>query len=677
MADVLRFMTCGSVDDGKSTLIGHLLYDAKMLFADQEQALEPTGGDIAGERDYSLLMDGLSAEREQGITIDVAYRYFATENRSFIVADTPGHEEYTRNMAVAASQSDLGLLLIDGTRGVRTQTRRHLMICDMMGIRNYVFAVNKMDLMGYSEDVFRSIEKDLEVILDKMSYNSVEIIPVSALAGDNVTETSDNMKWYEGMPLLEYLECVEVEQGTEEGFVMPVQRVVRTAAGSGGSSEAAGSGGSSEAAGSGGSYKAGISRDAGRGLQGNIAAGRVCVGDEVTVYPGGSVATISAINAAGIKSLDPNGESSSNTVGESSSNTVEKASTGLAVTEASTGLAVTEASRDMAVTIKLAGELDISRGHVLVKDTELKCTDMFEAKILWMNDRPLTEGRNYALKLATQNVNVSILKIKHGIDPDSGAHIALRRVEKNGIARVDVVCHGELVFDSFGRHQAMGRFILIDKVTGATAGCGTIMHHLRRAENVRRQNQDVARRDRADLLGQRPGTIWFTGLSGSGKSAVANELEKLLVEKGMHTMLLDGDNLRLGINRDLGFNDYDRRENIRRVAEIARLMNDAGIIVITALVSPFEEDREMARKIVGEDYFSEVYVSTPIAECEKRDEKGLYKKAREGEIPNFTGVGSPYEVPEAPDLVIDTTGKQAVDMALKVYEALEDRFKLS
>lgn len=632
MGDVLKFMTCGSVDDGKSTLIGHLLYDAKMLFADQEQALDLAGGDMAGRRDYSLLMDGLSAEREQGITIDVAYRYFATENRSFIVADTPGHEEYTRNMAVAASQSELAVLLIDGTRGVRTQTRRHLMICDMMGIRDYVFVVNKMDLVGYSEDVFRSIEKDLKEILEKASYNSIEVIPVSALEGDNVTKTSNKMKWYEGSPLLEYLESVEVGRDAEEGFVMPVQRVVRVATGSGRSDETGGS------------------RGAVRGLQGNIASGSVCAGDVVTVYPGGSVVTVSAITAAGIRSAEPDDENSANTAGK--------------------------ASRGMAVTIMLAEELDISRGHVLAKNTELKCTDMFEAKILWMDEKALTVGRNYALKLATQNINASLLKIKHGIDPDSGAHIALHRVEKNDLACVDVVCHGELVFDSFDRHQAMGRFILIDKVTGATAGCGTIMHHLRRAENVKEQLQDLNRRDRAELLGQKPGTIWFTGLSGSGKSAVANELEKLLAERGMHTMLLDGDNLRLGINRDLGFNDYDRRENIRRVAEIARLMNDAGIIVITALISPFEEDRDMARKVIGEDAFSEVYVSTPIEECEERDEKGLYKKARNGEIPNFTGVNSPYEVPADPDLVIDTTGKQAADMALKVYKALENRFRL-
>ena len=625
MGDVLRFMTCGSVDDGKSTLIGHLLFDAKMLFADQEKALEMeslTRGS-GGERDFSLLLDGLSAEREQGITIDVAYRYFATDKRSFIVADTPGHEEYTRNMAVAASQSELAVLLIDATKGVRTQTRRHLMICEMMGIGDYLFAVNKMDAVGYDEEVFRGIEAELLEMVSGMKCRNVDVIPVSALEGDNLTARSENMDWYSGVTLLEYLESADVGDAHEEGFVMPVQRVDRA-------------GGK-------------------RGLQGNIAAGSIRAGDEVTVYPGEAKTTVSSVHIAG------------------AGGAVGTAGALGSVDDAGADLA---AGEGMAVTIGLAEDIDISRGRVLARGTRLKCTDMFEARILWMDEEALTEGRNYILKLASQKVNVSILKIKYGVDPDTGNHIALRRVDKNGIASVDIACHGEIVMDSFDRHQALGRFILIDKVSNATAGCGTIMYPLRRADNLKKEIQDVTPADRAGSLGQKPLTLWFTGLSGSGKSAVANELEKILASKGRHTMLLDGDNIRLGINKDLGFNDYDRRENIRRVAEIARLLNDAGIIVITAFISPFREDREMAGSIIGEGAFAQVYLSTPMEECEKRDVKGLYRKARDGEIPNFTGVGSPYEVPEEPDVSIDTTGREAAEVAAELFEGLKGRFEL-
>lgn len=608
MSDFLRFMTCGSVDDGKSTLIGHLLYDAKMLFADQERALEleSMSSNAEGETDYSLLLDGLSAEREQGITIDVAYRYFATEKRSFIVADTPGHEEYTRNMAVAASESELAVLLIDAERGVRLQTKRHLRICRMMGIKDYVFAVNKMDAAGYSEDVFRRIESELGGLTAELEGVRTRAIPLSALKGDNVTERSENMPWYEGPSLLDYLENVQVVTSDEEGFVMAVQRVNRF--------------------------------DGKRGLQGNISAGMVRCGDEVVIYPGESRATVTSVNVSG---KDAN-----------------------------------EASKGQAVTLAMSEDIDISRGFVLVRGTTLKCTDMLEADILWMDEDALSEGRTYLMKLATQNVNVSILKIKHGIDPESGGRIALRKIEKNGLACVDLSCHEDLVFDAFDKHQAMGRFILIDKVTGSTAGCGTVKFALRRAENLKKQEHDITREARAKALAQKPMTIWFTGLSGSGKSVLANELEKIMASKGMHTMLLDGDNIRLGINRDLGFNDYDRTENIRRLAEISKLMNDAGIIVITAFISPFEKDREMARRIVGEDSFAEVYVSTPLEECERRDVKGLYVKARAGEIPNFTGIGSPYEAPESPDVEVDTTEAEAAEMALGIFDELKDRFEL-
>ena len=606
MKSVLKIMTCGSVDDGKSTLIGHLLYDAKMLFVDQEKALE-LESKVVRENDvldYSLLLDGLSFEREQGITIDVAYRYFATQNRSFVVADTPGHEEYTRNMAVAASQSDLAVLLIDVSRGVSTQTKRHLRICSMMGIRYYVFAVNKMDLVNYDEDVFESVKKDIVQLTNEIQYDSIQIIPVSALIGDNIMDHSDKMMWYKGLSLLEYFETVDVETESEEGFVMPVQRVAR--------------------------------KDGIRYLQGNIVSGEICVDDEITIYPNGIKTKIRSVNASGND--------------------------------------VTAAQKGMAVSISLCDDIDISRGYVLVSATQLKQSRMLQADILWMDEECLTEGKSYILKLATQSVNVGVMKIKYSKDPDTGNKIACKQIKKNELACVDIVCHEDLIFDCFDRHQAMGRFILIDKLSNSTAGCGTIKYALRRSENIIRQLHDITPELRAKALGQTPRTIWFTGLSGSGKSALANELEKLLVSQGKHTMLLDGDNVRLGINKDLGFNDYDRTENIRRVAEICKLMNEAGIIVITAFISPFLADRKLAEEIIGEDMFIEIYVSTPLEECERRDVKGLYKKARAGEIPNFTGINSPYEVPDNPDIEIDTSSGNAIEMAEKILEVIKNRF---
>lgn len=619
-------MTCGSVDDGKSTLIGHLLYDAKMLFADQERALELEssamrrdgvvleGGAESNDDipDYSLLLDGLSFEREQGITIDVAYRYFATEKRSFIVSDTPGHEEYTRNMAVAASQSDLSVLLVDACKGVVTQTARHLRICSMMGIRDFVFAINKMDAAGYDKAVYESIKESITALMDGMPKSRVQAIPLSALKGDNVTERSGNMPWYEGPSLLEYLETADAAGEDEEGFVMPVQRVSRGGAGSSKDE----------------SVRGGCSRY----LQGNIACGAVSAGDSVTIYPGGLTTEVSGILSAGEET--------------------------------------DRASKGEAVSITLADDIDVSRGHVLASGTELKVLRMFEADVLWMDEKEMTEGRSYILRLGTKSVNATVMKIKHGTDPVSGARISCRRVEKNDLACIDLICHEDLVFDSFDRHRSMGRFILIDKVTNSTAGCGTVKFALRRSENLTRQEHDITPEARARALGQTPKTIWFTGLSGSGKSAVANELEKMLAAEGKHTMLLDGDNVRLGINRDLGFNDYDRTENIRRLAEISKLMNDAGLIVITAFISPFDVDREMARGIIGEDRYIEVYVSTPLEECERRDIKGLYKKARAGEIPNFTGIGSPYEAPEHPDAEIDTSGRDASESAAELMDHL-------
>ena len=592
MSDLLRIMTCGSVDDGKSTLIGHLLYDAKLIFADQKKALEMESQIAGGEDDpdFSLLLDGLSSEREQGITIDVAYRYFATPRRRFIVADTPGHEEYTRNMAVGASNSDLAILLIDASRGISPQTRRHLRICRLMGIRDFLFAINKMDLVDYSEDVYSALKEEIEKEAVGATY-----IPVSALKGDNITTPSDNMPWYEGLPLLEYLETIDLSYEEEEGFVMPVQRISRTEEG----------------------Y---------RGLQGQISTGSIEEGEELTIYPGEKRTRVKSIAAGDRK--------------------------------------VSSASEGMAVSIEIEDDIDVSRGHVLVSGTTVKDTNMFEADILWMDEKELVEDRSYIIKLATQQKPVTVMKLKYRVDIDTGKEVYARTLGKNELACVDMVCPESLVFDSFGDHRTLGRFILIDRITGRTAGCGTIRFPLRRSHNLTWQKHDITRQVREAALDQKAKTIWFTGLSGSGKSTLANGLEKTLAASGLHTMLLDGDNIRLGINKDLGFNEYDRAENIRRVAEISKLLNDAGIIVITAFISPFEEDREVAREIIGEDSFLEVYVSTSLEECERRDVKGLYAKARKAEIPNFTGIDSPYEVPEDPEVTIDTE-KISIDEAVK------------
>lgn len=640
MNDLLRIVTCGSVDDGKSTLIGHLLYDAKLIFSDQEKALELESKVKAndGAIDYSLLLDGLSAEREQGITIDVSYRFFATERRRFIVADCPGHAEYTRNMAVGASTSDLAVLLIDASKGIKEQTKRHLRICGLMGIKDYLFAVNKMDLVDYDENVFLDIERAIEKTIAKtikrpdgesnegISHSQEEkqvqligtgcyyIIPVSALKGDNITKPSENMPWYQGSTFLEFLENVDTASSMEEGFVMQVQRVSHH-----------------------GSY---------RGYQGQISCGEIKTGDTLTIYSGSNASQATS-------------NLTSNIASSIASNVTSKVTSILVG-----GVEASSAKEGEAVSISIEDDIDISRGHVFAKGTSLSCTNLLEANILWVDDQKLFEGRSYIMKLASQTKLVSVMKIKHQIDIDTGKHISKRELSKNQLACVDISSSEPLVFDSFDRHKEMGRFILIDRITNATAACGTVCFPLRRGTNLTWQETDITRSLRANSLMQKPKTIWFTGLSGSGKSTIANRLEKELALMGMHTMLLDGDNVRLGINKDLGFNDYDRTENIRRVAEIAKLMNDAGLIVLTAFISPFDADREMARRIIGGGSYIEVYVSTPIEECEKRDVKGLYKKARSGEIPNFTGIDSPYEVPSNPMLEINA-GEISVEEAVK------------
>ena len=606
MDALLKFITCGSVDDGKSTLIGHMLYDAKLLFADQERALELDSkvGSREGAIDYSLLLDGLMAEREQGITIDVAYRYFTTDNRSFIVADTPGHEEYTRNMAVGASFADLAVILVDASQGVLTQTRRHTRICSLMGIKHFVFAINKMDLINYDAEKFKKIRKDIKVLLAEFEYHTAELIPVSATEGDNITKKSDRMPWYEGQTLLSYLETIDVKENpSETGFTMPVQRVCRP-------------------------------NHTFRGFQGQIESGQVSVGDTVTVLPSKEQATVKQIYQ-----------------GDQS------------VSSASTG---------RAVTIQLDTEIDISRGCVLIKDTELAVNPMFSATLLWMDDTKLVAGKNYLLKIGTQRVPVTVMNIKYKIDVNTGDEVYADAIYKNEIARCEISAASKIVFDKFEKNNALGSLILIDRVSHMTSACGVVEHSLNRGDNLTWHDMDITKELREQQLNQHARTIWFTGLSGAGKSSLANEVEKRLVAMGKHTMLLDGDNVRMGLNKNLGFKEDDRIENIRRIAEVSKLMNDAGLIVLTSFISPFVRDRKNAKEIIGDD-FIEIYVSTPLEECERRDVKGLYKKARSGKLANFTGINSPYEAPEDPDIVVDTskgTLDECVDEVMRQLEQL-------
>lgn len=591
MNGLLRFITCGSVDDGKSTLIGHMLYDAKLLYADQERALELDSrvGSRDGEIDYSLLLDGLMAEREQGITIDVAYRYFTTDRRSFIVADTPGHEEYTRNMAVGASFAELAVILVDASQGLLTQTWRHARICALMGIRNFIFAVNKMDLVHYEKDVFGKIAKDVRKLAVELELeeNRISIIPVSATEGDNLTKKSVRTPWYNGRSLLECLEEVDVGQRSkEEGFIFPIQRVCRP-------------------------------NHTFRGFQGEVASGSVSEGDEIMVLPSGE--------KAGVRQIFVGSENTK------------------------------YACKGQPVTLQLDREVDISRGCVLVREAQIGMADLFNAVILWMDEEPLVQGRSFWVRLGTVLVPAFIMAVKYKIDIHTGEHLKAGKVVKNEIAVCDFALAEKIVLDRFETNHEMGRFIVIDRITNMTSACGIISYPLRRSENLTWQRLDISRKLRTAQMGQIPLTLWFTGLSGAGKSTLANEVEKRLYANGKHTMLLDGDNVRMGLNKNLGFQEKDRIENIRRIAEVAKLMNDAGLIVLVALISPYRADRERAREIIGKESFLEIHVSTSLEECEKRDVKGLYRKARQGEIPNFTGISAPFEKPEAPWAEIDTS----------------------
>jgi len=604
---LLRFITCGSVDDGKSTLIGRLLYDSKMIFEDQLLALEADSkriGTQGQEIDFALLVDGLAAEREQGITIDVAYRFFSTEKRKFIVADTPGHEQYTRNMVTGASTADVAVVLVDARKGILTQTRRHSYLVKLMGIKNVVLAINKMDMMNYKQEVFESIKKDYLTFAKQLGDLQVTSIPMSALRGDNITETSHHMPWYHGTTLMGFLETVQIEQDrlSKLAFRMPVQWVNRP------------------------------NQDF-RGFSGTVASGTVQVGQRIRIQPSGR-----EVDIARIVTLDGD---------------------------------LPQAEAGQAITITLAEEADASRGDMFsTAQAPATVADQFQAHLVWMTEKPLMPGRNHWLKCGTQMVNASITKIKHQINVNTLEHIAAEKLELNAVAECNLATDKPLVFDSYANNSGTGGFVLIDRISNLTVAAGVIDHPLRRAQNVQPQHFQINKEARGKLNNQKPCVLWFTGLSGSGKSTLANELEKKLFEMGHRTYVLDGDNVRHGLNKDLGFTQEDRIENIRRVAEVAKLMVDAGLIVLTTFISPYRADREMARSLFKEGEFFEIFVDTPIEICEKRDPKGLYKKARKGEIKNFTGINSAYEAPEHPDHTINTSNHSIHEAIVRLQKLL-------
>ena len=606
---LLRFLTCGSVDDGKSTLIGRLLYDTKLLFDDTLSALEQdsrkfgtTGADI----DFALLVDGLEAEREQGITIDVAYRFFATDKRKFIVADTPGHEQYTRNMATGASNSDLAVILIDVRKGVLTQTRRHAYIASLLGIRHLVLAVNKIDLVDYSQGIFDRIVADFTIFAEKLGFMSQIAIPLSARYGDNVIARSARTPWYKGSPLLAHLECVDVDSAIAAGPLrFPVQWVNRP------------------------------NLDF-RGFAGTLASGRVRPGDALAVAKSGRLSTVSRI-----VTLDGDRD---------------------------------EAVAGDAVTLTLSDEVDISRGDVLCDPHQRpEVSEQFAAHLLWMAEEELLPGRQYLLKLATSTVPATVSSLKHKVDVNTLEHLASRTLALNEVGYANFSLSQPLAFDPYRDNRDMGGFILIDRFTNATVGAGMIDFGLRRATNVHWQALDVNKEARAGMKGQKPAILWFTGLSGSGKSTIANLVEKALAAQGRHTYLLDGDNIRHGLNRDLGFTDADRVENIRRVGETAKLFLDAGLIVLVSFISPFRSERRMARELAGAGEFIEVFVDTPLEVCMTRDPKGLYEKVRAGAIKNFTGIDSPYEAPEHAEITLKTVEASAEAQAERILRYLRER----
>ena len=605
--ELLRFITCGSVDDGKSTLIGRMLYESHMLFDDHLAALEADSkkvGTQEGEIDFALLVDGLAAEREQGITIDVAYRFFSTDKRKYIVADTPGHEEYTRNMATGASTADVAIILVDASQGVLTQTRRHSFIVSMVGVKRIILAVNKLDLVDYSEEVFNQIKSDYTNFANEaLTLEEITAIPISALKGDNIVESSENTPWYDGQSVMEYLETVEVAASSQSRpFRMPVQWVNRP------------------------------NREF-RGFAGLIGSGCISAGDKIRVLPSGTESTVARI-------VTYDGD-------------LELAGAG------------------RSVTLTLTDEIDISRGDIITSaDSPCSSADQFQARILWMNDSAMMPGRQYLFKSNSQTSPMTLGRLKHRIDVNTLEELPAKVLDMNEIGVCNISLSSRIAFDAYDDDPVMGGFVIVDRMTNNTVGMGLIDFALRRADNIHWQSMDVTKQSRAEQKSQRPRLIWFTGLSGSGKSSIANILEKKLQAMGRHTITLDGDNMRHGLNRDLGFTKADRVENIRRVGETSKLMVEAGLICISSFISPFASERDMVRSMMDDGEFVEVFVDTPLEVCEQRDVKGLYAKARAGELPNFTGISSPYEVPQDPEIRIDTTQLSAEEAAEQIIDYL-------
>lgn len=607
---LLRFITCGSVDDGKSTLIGRLLYESKLLFEDQLAAVEADSrkfGTQGDEIDFALLVDGLAAEREQGITIDVAYRYFSTDRRKFIVADTPGHEQYTRNMVTGASTADLAVLMVDARKGILQQTRRHSYLASLMGIAHVIVAVNKMDLVDYSENVFRKITGDYQDFAQRLGLRDISFVPVSALKGDNIVSSGEHMPWYDGATLLHLLETASIDAQRDQAaaFRLPVQWVNRP------------------------------NLDF-RGYAGTIAGGEIRVGNRVRIQPSGKESRVSRI-------VTHDGDLPSAIAGQ-------------------------------AVTLTLEDEIDISRGDLISDgDSPAEIADQFEVALIWMHDEPLLPGRSYLLKIGTCTVNASVTSIKYQVNVNTLEHVAARQLELNAIGVCNINLDHPIAFDAYEQNRDTGGFIFIDRISNNTVGAGLIHFALRRSHNIHIQHVDVDKAARAAIKQQTPCVLWFTGLSGAGKSTIANAVEKRLLAMGRHTYLLDGDNIRHGLNKDLGFTSVDRVENIRRIGEVAKLMVDAGLIVLTAFISPFRAERDLARGLLSPAEFLEIFIDAPLATAEARDPKGLYKKARKGELKNFTGIDSPYEQPENPELHIDTS-QESIDAAAEhVIKLLQKR----
>lgn len=611
---LLRLLTCGSVDDGKSTLIGRMLYNTNLIFEDQLTGLRKTSekfGTTGEDIDLALLVDGLEAEQEQGITIDVAYRFFATDKRKFIIADTPGHQQYTRNMVTGASTADLAILMVDARKGLLEQTKRHAFIVSLLGIKHVVVAINKMDLIGFSQDIYENIVKDFATFAKDLNFSNITPIPLSARFGHNVTKTSDIMPWYQGKCLLQHLETVDVANNKPStSFHMPVQWVNRP------------------------------NLDF-RGFSGTITEGSVKKGDIITILPSENTATVKDIVIA---------------------NSDLQGTTSLEI-----------ANKKEAVTILLNKEVDISRGDILASpEHKLSIADQFAANIIWMAEKPLYAGRPYLLRMNGKTIMANITEIKHKIDVETFNTLSAKYIELNEIAVCNLSTNEPIIFDSYESNRAMGSFILIDRLTNATVGAGLIKFPLHRANNIRREKMDIDKQTRSTLKSQKPVVLWFTGLSGSGKSTIANTVEQKLYELGQHTYLLDGDNVRHGLNRDLGFTDADRVENIRRIGEVAKLMVDAGLITLVSFISPFRSERHQARSLMEENEFIEIFVDTPLEVCKQRDTKGLYKKALAGEIKNFTGISSPYEPPKNSEIRLETVNNTPDEVAEQVIEYLRE-----